>query len=302
VVQPRGKSMLLTGEHGLAMLIKITNKAGELDTILFDTGGIRNTILDNSRFLKEDLGEVDKLIISHGHYDHHGSLMKVIPKLKQGCEIYINPLCFAQNHIINLKNDEKVPLRQFSKHLEELNDQKKVLFNAKLPILNKAQLYDLADTSKVKIKEIKEPFRLLEGVITSGEIDLADPDEITKNFYLVDEEKDQATEHTFRDETALYMIVAGSGLIVITGCGHSGIMNTIKHGQQLTGIDKIFAVIGGFHEDWSTDLRIQNQVDKFELLNPKIVCGMHCTGFRFNARMAHAEYHTLGVVGTEFLL
>ncbi|MCK4239105.1 MAG: MBL fold metallo-hydrolase, partial [Candidatus Lokiarchaeota archaeon] len=99
-----------------------------------------------------------------------------------------------------------------------------------------------------------------------------------------------------------YINVKNKGLVILTGCGHCGIMNTIKHGQKLTGIDKIYAVIGGFHEEWNSDEIIDKKVKYFEEINPEIICGMHCTGFKFNVKMSNHPAHTLGIVGTEFHL
>ena len=93
-----------------------------------------------------------------------------------------------------------------------------------------------------------------------------------------------------------------AALVVLTGCGHCGIMNTIKHAQKLTGINKIYAVIGGFHEEWNPTEIIEKKVQYFEEINPEIICGMHCTGFEFNKLMAQHPSHTLGVTGTEFNL
>ena len=70
----------------------------------------------------------------------------------------------------------------------------------------------------------------------------------------------------------------------------------------MTGVDKIYAVIGGFHKEWENNQEINNTVNYFEEINPEVTCGMHCTGFEFNKIMAHHPSHALGIVGTEFHL
>lgn len=109
-------------------------------------------------------------------------------------------------------------------------------------------------------------------------------------------------KHYFRDETSIYFNIKDRGLVVLTGCGHNGIINTIKHGQKLTGVEKIYAVIGGFHEEWNPIPLIKEKVKYFEKLDPEIICGMHCTGFNFNNLISAHPSHTLGMVGTEFHL
>jgi 7,8-dihydropterin-6-yl-methyl-4-(beta-D-ribofuranosyl)aminobenzene 5'-phosphate synthase len=144
---------------------------------------------------------------------------------------------------------------------------------------------------------------LASGIWTSGEIELFDPSEVTSNLFLKIDKSTFETE-TFRDEIAIYIKVKGKGLVVLTGCGHTGIINTIKYGQKISGVDKIYAVIGGFHLNWSTEEQLNKVVDFFVELKPEIICGMHCTGFKFNAKLyaKMPENMTLGVVGTTFNL
>ncbi|MEX2682196.1 MAG: hypothetical protein Q6373_011380 [Candidatus Sigynarchaeota archaeon] len=87
---------------------------------------------------------------------------------------------------------------------------------------------------------------------------------------------------------------------VLTGCGHAGIVNTICHGQKLAGIDRVHAVIGGFHEEIKKDADIERTIQALKNFEPAIVCGMHCTGLLFNAKMLGSAAHVQGVVGTEF--
>ena len=160
---------------------------------------------------------------------------------------------------------------------------------------------NLVNQYGIKLVETNEPVKLYKGIATSGEIELFDKEEVTKGIYIMKSRKEFEINY-FRDETSIYINVKDKGLVVITGCGHCGIMNTIKHGQKLTGIDKIYAVIGGFHEEWNPIEKIEKKVKYFEELNPEIICGMHCTGFGFNKLMSRHPSHTLGIVGTEFHL
>ena len=171
----------------------------------------------------------------------------------------------------------------------------------KLPLLSRTMITNLTNKHGIKLIETNEPVKLYEGIITSGEIELNDQNESTPGIYIMKSRK-EFTEHTFRDETSVYINVKDKGLVVITGCGHCGIINTIKHAQKITGINKIYAVIGGFHEEWNSEELIEKKVDYIESLNPSIISGMHCTGFNFNKVMARHPSHTIGVTGTEFHL
>ncbi len=300
VVQPGATANMVRGEHGLAMSISIVDNE-KRHIFLLDSGGLSQTIVNNSKQLGVNLGEVEKFILSHGHFDHFGGISEVFPLLNKGTEIYLNPVCFSQNYIAIMKSGEEIPADELGESLRTLAKEGKLRINKKLPLLNKNMITNLVDQNGLKLIETKEPQRLFKGVVTSGEIELFDKNERTKGVYIQKSRK-EFDQHYFRDETSIYINVKNKGLVVLTGCGHCGIMNTIKHGQKLTGVDKIYAVIGGFHEEWNPIEKIEEKVKYIEALNPEITCGMHCTGFKFNKLMSRHPSHTLGIVGTEFHL
>ncbi len=300
VIQPNIAANRVVGEHGLSMAIEIEDNDSK-HLFLMDTGSLTQSIFENSKQLGVDLTEVEKLILTHGHFDHFGGLLSLLPQLNAGTEFIFNPKCYAQTVIIIQKPGEELSKEELSLGLKELEKEGRIRGSKKLPLLNKKMVVDLAEQNKIKMIETNEPVELYKGIVTSGEIELFDPDEVTKNIYLQKGRKD-FEEHTFRDETALYFNIKDKGLVILTGCGHCGIQNTIKHGQKLTGINKVYAVIGGFHEEWNPIDKVKNKVEYFKEIDPEIICGMHCTGFNFNKLMSDHPAHTLGVVGTEFHL
>ncbi|TFF99579.1 MAG: MBL fold metallo-hydrolase [Promethearchaeota archaeon] len=298
VTQPEASANRLLGEHGLSMSIEVKEN-GESHLFLLDTGGLSQAVIENSTQLGVNLNDVEKLILSHGHFDHWGALPAVIPLLHEGAELILNPRVFEQNYIVITKSGEEIPAEELGENLRKLDKAGKLKLNKKLPSLNKKMIMDLAEKHKIKIIETNKPMKLYKGITTSGEIELFDKNEATKGFYIQRSRK-EFEKHLFRDETSIYINVKDKGLVVLTGCGHCGIKNTIKHGQKLTGIDKIYVVAGGFHEEWNPVEKINEKVKYFEEINPDVICGMHCTGFEFNKLMADHPAHTLGVVGTEF--
>ena len=300
VIQPEVTANRSVGEHGLAMSISVQDN-GEKHLFLLDTGGLSQTIFENSKEFEVNLHDVEKLVLSHGHIDHFGGLAGVLPLFNKGTEFVLNPNCYNQNYIAIMKSGEVIPAEVLGASLRTLEKEGKLGLNIKLPILSKNMINNLVDQSGIKLTETNEPEKLYKGIATSGEIELFDKEEVTKGIYIMKSRKEFETNY-FRDETSIYINVKDKGLVVITGCGHCGIMNTIKHGQKLTGIDKIYAVIGGFHEEWNPIEKIEEKVKYFEELNPEIICGMHCTGFNFNKLMSRHPSHTLGIVGTEFHL
>jgi 7,8-dihydropterin-6-yl-methyl-4-(beta-D-ribofuranosyl)aminobenzene 5'-phosphate synthase len=300
VIQPRAEAVNTIGEHGLAILIKIFGDE-KTHNFLFDTGGLKSTIINNAKVFKINLRDIDKLILSHGHYDHFGGLKNILPNLKEGCEFYLNPECYYQTHQLTFKDAQRIELNQLSENFEELIEKGTIIKHRKYPLLNKKLIHNLAEKHKIRLIESNEPQRIHESIITSGLIEIFDENEVTKNRYVSDEDY-QFKKYTARDETSIYINMKEKGLVILTGCAHSGIINTIKHAQKLTGIKKVYAIIGGFHKANVSIEEVEKTIQFIEKLNPTVTCGMHCTGFEFNKRMSLRGHpsHTLGVTGTVF--
>jgi 7,8-dihydropterin-6-yl-methyl-4-(beta-D-ribofuranosyl)aminobenzene 5'-phosphate synthase len=299
VIQPQFDAVKTVGEHGLGMSITVFDDE-KSHLFLFDTGSIKQSIIGNIEALSVKYNEIEKIVLSHGHFDHFGGLAAIIPKLNGGSKIYLNKGCFNQYHIIFPTTGEKIPVDELGSNLERLVKEGKIK-HRKLELLDRDVVYNLANKNKVEIIETTMPMKLHKGIIISGEIEIFDRDEVSKGFYS--EKSPQVfEEHTFRDETSLFINIEDKGLVILTGCGHVGIVNTIKHAQKITGINKVYAIIGGFHKENQSLEAIKSAYGFIERLDPKITCGVHCTGFEFNRIMRNHTSHTLGVVGTEFRL
>jgi len=300
VIQPGPMGSKLLAEHGLAFLFEIST-GEEKETFLLDSGGPKGTIVENLESLGINLDEISKLILSHGHVDHFGGFIKLLPKLREGCEIIITPEAYQETVILVPEIGTYYSPEELSENYRTLAKKKGTKFSLPLPPLRKPLVEKLINENNLKLVEPTEPLMLGEGIMTSGPIELFDGSEPTKGFYLKKSRK-EFVKNTFRDENSIYLNVKDKGLVVISGCGHAGIVNTIKHGQKLTGVENIYAVIGGFHKEWEKSEDIEKAVKNIEDFNPEITCGMHCTGFEFNKIMSRHPSHTLGIVGTEFHL
>ncbi|MFW9783456.1 MAG: MBL fold metallo-hydrolase [Candidatus Heimdallarchaeota archaeon] len=302
VIQPGAEAVRTKGEHGLAMSIEVKND-NMIHKYLLDTGNVTGTILENSKVFKFNLNDVEKLVLSHGHFDHFGALIRIIPELKEGCEVILNPQCYYQYHSIIFAKGKEVSAVQLGTSLKKLIKEGVIKTHRKLPLLSRDLLLKVANDNNIKLIETNEPYIFQNGIATSGEITLFDRDEVTRSMYI-SKSKTDFENYLARDETSIYINIKDKGLVILTGCGHAGIINTIKHAQDITGIKDVYAIIGGLHKVNQPTKIIDNTISFIENLDPEITCGMHCTGFEFNKRMSQTGHqsHTLGVTGTEFHL
>ncbi|MHA1264280.1 MAG: MBL fold metallo-hydrolase [Candidatus Helarchaeota archaeon] len=295
VKQPGKAVANAVAEHGLAMAIEADGLQ-----ILYDFGGLAQTVLKNLQILRIDPSKFQKAVLSHGHFDHFGSMMKLLPLLGQGKEIIVAPEVYNQKLGFLGKIGEVVDAKTLQENYRTFKREGKVV---ELPSLKQNLIKNLVSGNEQLLTETQKPVNLAPGLWTSGQIEIFDQGELTNNLFLKINKK-TIQEDTFRDEIAIYAKVKGKGLVILTGCGHTGIMNTIKYGQKISGIDKIHAVIGGFHLLWSSNKHLEKVVHFFTKLAPEIISGMHCTGFPFNAKLweTYPQAFAQGVVGTIFQL
>jgi len=241
-------------EHGFSVLIRVLCD-GNPHVVLFDTGISPDGVVTNAKRMGLNLGEIECIILSHGHYDHFGGLLKVLKAVKkEKLPIIVHEDMFRTRGVVNSDGT----IRKYP----EIPPENQV---APAKYVETKQSYLLAD----------------EGILVTGEI--------PRN---TDFEKGLPRQRVFSngkwqpdpwvwDERAIVINIKRKGLVVISGCAHAGIINTIRHAQQMTGVAEVYAVIGGFHlAGRDCEPRISQTVEMLRKFNPKIVVPMHCTGWR----------------------
>jgi 7,8-dihydropterin-6-yl-methyl-4-(beta-D-ribofuranosyl)aminobenzene 5'-phosphate synthase len=185
-------SMFQLGEHGLSMLIEV----GE-DKILFDTGQT-NTLIHNARFLGIDLTKINKVVLSHGHFDHTGGLLELL-KINKNFQIFAHPDIFY--------------LPKYAK--------RKGNYIYIGPNFKKEQL----EREGIKINLSREPIKINEYIITTGEIKrLTDFEEIEKELLV--KENNEFKKDPLLDDLSL-ILKTEKGIVVLLGCAHSGVINKL---------------------------------------------------------------------------
>ena len=269
----------LLAEHGLSMLV-MAYQGKEKHPVLFDTGHSPVGVPHNIELLEVDLDEVEALVLSHGHMDHTGSLSTVLDRIAKSIPLVVHPDAF-------------VSPRYFG-----LDDGRKLQFPATLV---KADLQD----RNVELVVSKTPTLLAhELVAVTGEVE-----RVTKfekglpNAVL--ERNGKLEKDPIADDQSLVLNLKGKGLVVLSGCAHAGIINTILHAQKITGIRKIHAVIGGFHLSGPFfEPIIEETIRELKEMEPAVIVPMHCTGWKAIERFSQEfpASFILNSVGSRFTL
>ena len=243
LVEDRSSLPELRAEHGLSLLLDIDGMQW-----IFDTGQ-SSLVVDNVRSLGIDLKKIKGIILSHGHYDHSGGLKAVLEETGD-VPVYAHPGIFRERFRLE-KSGELTPIGiPFPRHLLE----------------EAGARFNLA----VSGMEISP------GIYTSGEIprltsfEQGDP-------LLVVKDGDRSIPDPFLDDQFI-LIDDDEGVIMITGCCHSGLINSLKKVRELRPGKRIKAIIGGLHLRAADETKLSNIIRLLEPFAPEEIIAGHCTG------------------------
>jgi 7,8-dihydropterin-6-yl-methyl-4-(beta-D-ribofuranosyl)aminobenzene 5'-phosphate synthase len=244
------------GRFGLSILLELKAEAEEKH-ILYDTNSEAQPILHNLRILDKSLDEVTTIFLSHCHYDHTDGLEGILDAIDRPISVVAHTEIFRPCFEINPDGIRHIGIP--TKGRENLE--------------KKGAMLTLTD----------DPLKLMTGVTTTGEIKRVTSFEELEDLYTtIDGETVQDHE---RDDSAVVLSFR-EGLVIITGCCHAGIVNTMIQAKKITGVDKVHAVVGGLHFIDAGEEKIEKSVEALKEVD-WIFAG-HCTGFDGMRRMANA--------------
>jgi len=283
-------------EHGFSALVCITTMDNIQNQYLFDAGVTENGVIHNADLFGLDFSNIDGIILSHGHFDHFAGLVNILKRLSSQrssslVDVFVHPDAFLKRWLI-------------------LPDGKK----ARMPSLNENLLKSLGASIHKSDRTVLLPNEKSPSLLMTGQIprkthfekgfpyqyaeDCNENDPSSKNPNLI-------PDPLVRDDQAIAINVKNKGLIILTGCGHAGVVNTLNYAKGITGIDKTYAIIGGFHlpaDGGIYEEAMNPTIREIQNADPDYVIPCHCTGWKATNRIIDLmpDKFIQSAVGTTF--
>lgn len=268
----------IKAEHGFSTMVTVSADNNQ-HTLLFDFGFSSTGAYENSQRLNQDLSQVEILALSHGHMDHAGGFKTIVKHIdKKDLSLVLHPAAFKKNRVNKITEDFKVQMPMLTK--EEIQ-------NAGVELIETVEPYPIFDKNLFFLGQIPKTNDFEKG---------------SASFYY--EENGEEKWDPLDDDSAIVAHLKGKGLVILTGCAHSGIINTVKYAQKITGIDKIHVIMGGFHlTGMEFKPIIEQTVNTLKDLNPDFIVPTHCTGRKAMTKIEieMEEKYLLNMAGTRMV-
>ncbi len=258
------------GEWGLSILLET-----ESVNVLFDSGQTISAV-HNADTLNIDLAKVSKIVLSHGHYDHTGGLREILRRIGKEVEVMAHPDIWQP---------------KYSRRKDEPDRYIGIPFQRR-------ELENLGACFKLS----KESVRITDNIMTTGEVPMVTDFEQIDDGLFVKEDSGWQPDRLLDDQALV--IKTEDGLVIILGCAHRGMINTLYHAKHLTGVEKIYAVIGGSHLMNASEERLWQTIDALRGFGIQRMGLCHCTDLPAASLLVQefSESFFFNKAGTRFTL
>ena len=251
----------LIAEHGDALLLTICY-GDQSEALLYDAGLGRHTVVHNMDVLGLNPRDLRTVVLSHGHADHHGGLEGLYDRVgRRGMPLVLHPDAWRE---------------------------RRVVFPTGAEIRMPPPSHNDLDREGWAIIEERGPSLLLENrVLVTGQVDRVT--DFEKGFPLQHVHTDHGWEPDtwIWDDQALVCHVRGKGLIVLSSCSHAGVINVLRHAQRLTGVEIVYAFVGGLHLTGGLfEPIIPRTINELAAIGPQVIVPGHCTGWKATHELA----------------
>jgi len=239
----------LVAEHGLSFHVQCGGRS-----LVFDTGQTDLAVI-NAETLRLPLDRVEAIVLSHGHYDHTGGVPAILDAVPQA-RVYLHPAAFGEKFSQNSGQSRSIGMSDCV-----------------------AQAICHRAGGFIQTKSRTE---IMEGVFATGEIPRANDYEDTGGAFFLDTEGTRPDPLV--DDQAL-VIDLGRSVVLLLGCAHSGVVNTLDHVRHLTSGKPVCALIGGLHLGLASEERIQKTLERLRAAQLEMLAPAHCTGLPATAKL-----------------
>jgi len=265
----------LFAEHGLSILIRIFQNNSS-QTILLDTGWSGSGLIHNMKYLGVDPDSIDAIVLSHGHIDHCGGLIDLLDRISHPIPVVAHPDVFLPVRYLEWENR----INMIQPERQDIIDRGGQLVTSEIPYVSPDTFW-----------------------ATTGEIPrISSFEKALPGAFL--ERNGTRENDAILDDQSIVIQLKGKGLIVVSGCAHAGIINTVKQCQKITAVNEIYTIIGGFHLAGNIEEKVREEtINAIEKIGPEVIIPMHCTGFESIAmiKQRFPEQTHLSGVGTKFI-
>ncbi len=259
----------IMGEAGFAALVKVRYDDSSEFQFLFDTAGGTPALEHNAKFLKEsfgiDLSSIEMIVLSHGHWDHVAGVMKVINLIEKPVPVLCHP--DALQHKILTEDSGK----RYEIGIHEY--------------FNESEL-----ETNTKVIATKEPYKIADGITTTGVVPRTnDFEKLTGNLLRITTSKNgEETIDPVDDDLSIIFRLKDGSAVLLTGCCHSGVVNTVEHVVSLTGSSSVVGIVGGLHLHDASKERLTKTIEHLGKYPLTTVAPCHCTGLKGRAALMYA--------------